>query len=155
MPAIRHSSPAAMRDFVSRHTLAIVGVSRNPRKFANAAYRDLRGKGYALFPVNPHAREVEGDRCFASLRELPQPVDGVIIMVPPAETEKVVLDAAAAGITRVWMQQGAESPAALAACDKLGVTAVAGECILMFAEPVRSFHAFHRWCRRLVGRMPR
>jgi hypothetical protein len=61
---------------------------------------------------------------------------------------------AAAGVRQIWFHQGAESPAALEACRELGLDAVHGECILMFAGPVGSVHKFHRWVLKLVGRLP-
>ena len=63
------------------------------------------------------------------------------------------LQAARAGIKRVWLQQGAESAEAAAAAAACGVELVAGECILMFAHPA-SYHRVHRWVRGLVGRLP-
>ncbi|HSL23542.1 MAG TPA: CoA-binding protein [Vicinamibacterales bacterium] len=155
MPRLRRSSATYVREFFALRTLAFVGASRNSKKFANMAYRDLRAKGYTLIPVNPHAESIEGDRCYPSLTALPQPVEGAVIMVPPSEAASVVRDAAAAGIRRVWLQQGAESPAALDLCDREGISAVAGECVLMFAEPAQVFHRVHRFGRKLLGTLPR
>jgi hypothetical protein len=50
-------------------------------------------------------------------------------------------------------QQGAESPVVTLACAELGLDAVAGECILMFAKPT-GVHKVHRWVSRLVGKLP-
>ena len=152
---MRQSTAASVREFVGLRTLAFVGLSRNPRQFANAAYRDLRAKGYKLIPVNPHAESLEGDRCYPSLRALPEPVDGAILMVPPDAAEEVVVDAAAAGVRRVWVQQGAESAAVIQLCERFGITAVAGECILMFAEPAQFVHRLHRFGRRMCRTLPR
>jgi len=81
-------------------------------------------------------------------------VGGVVVCVPPARTEQVVRDAHRAGIRRVWMQQGAESQAAIRFCEESGIALVHGECILMFAEPAALFHRVHRWIWRLLGRLP-
>ncbi len=148
-------SRAAIDDFLAQRTLAVVGVSRSRKKFGNVIYRALKEKGYRVFPVNPNAEEVEGDRCWPSLSGLPEAVGGVVVVVPPGETEKVARDCAEAGIRRVWMQQGAQSPDAVAFCRKEGLSAVDGACILMFAEPVTSIHRVHRWIWRLLGKMPR
>ena len=148
-------SKATIDDFISQRRLAVVGVSRTGKKFGNAALRELRAKGYTLFPVHPEAQTVEGERCYRNLGALPQPVDGVFVSVPPAQTEQVVREAAAAGIHRVWMQQGAESPAAIKFCAENGISAVHGECILMFAEPAAWFHRAHRWVWKLLGKLPK
>jgi predicted CoA-binding protein len=148
------TSKAMVADFVAQRKLAVVGVSRRGKKFGNMAFRELKAKGYKLLPVHPQAETIEGERCFPNLSSLPEPVDGVLVVVPPAETEKVVREAAAAGIKRVWMQQGAESPAAIRFCQENGLNAVHGECILMFAEPAAWFHRAHRWVWRLLGKLP-
>ena len=148
------TSKAAVDDFVGQRRLAIVGVSRRGKKFGNFAFRELRSKGYKIFPVHPQAETIEGERCYASLGALPQPVDGVLIVVPPAQTEQVVRDAAAAGIRRVWMQQGAGSLAAIKFCQESGIREVHGECILMFTEPLAWWHRAHRWVWKLLGKLP-
>ncbi len=148
-------SRSAVSDFVVQRKLAVVGVSRSGKKFGNSAYRELKAKGYQLFPIHPDAETIEGDKCFRALSALPEPVDGLLIVVPPAQTEKVVEEAAAAGIERVWMQQGAESPVAIRFCEEHGISTVYGECILMYAEPVSFFHRTHRWLRGLFGTLPK
>jgi len=151
----RMTIKTAVNDFLAQRTLAIVGVSRSREKFGNMAYRELRAKGYRLFPVNPKADSIEGDHCYQSLNALPSAVEGALIIVPPAETEQVVRDAAAAGIRHVWMQQGAESDAAIRFCEDNEISVVYGECILMFAEPVAFYHLMHRWVWRLLGKLPK
>ena len=149
------TSKAAVSDFISQKKLAIVGVSRKKSKFGNWALKELRAKGYRLFPVHPEAESIEGERCYHSLGELPEPVGGVLVVVPPAQTEQVVRDAVAARIHRVWMQQGAESPAAIKFCEENGIHVVHGECILMFAEPAVWFHRAHRWVWKMLGKLPK
>ncbi len=148
------TSKAAVADFVSQRKLAVVGVSRKKMKFGNLAFRELKRKGYKLFPVHPHAEQLEGERCSASLAALPEPVDGLLVIVPPAQAEQVVREAAAAGIRRVWLQQGAGSPAAIRFCEDNGISVVHGECILMFAEPAAWYHRAHRWVWGLLGKLP-
>ncbi len=149
------TSKATVADFVSQRKLAVVGVSRKKMKFGNLAFRELKRKGYKLFPVHPHAEQLEGERCSASLAALPEPVEGVLVIVPPAQAEQVVREAAAAGIRRVWLQQGAASPAAIRFCEDNRISVVHGECILMFAEPAAWYHRAHRWVWGLLGKLPR
>ena len=78
-----------------------------------------------------------------------------MIVVPPAQTEAVVRAAAEAGIKRVWMQQGSQSPEAIRFCEEHGISVVRRECILMFTEPVTSIHRVHRGLWRLLGKLPR
>ena len=142
-------------DFIGQRSLAVVGVSRSGKKFGNNAYRELKAKGYQLVPVHPKAEILEGDRCARNLASLPAPVGGVLIIVPPQQAEQVVQEAAAAGIKRVWLQQGAESPAAIRLAESKGMSVVSGECILMFAEPVGFGHRAHRWIKGVFGGLPK
>ncbi len=148
------TSRESVHDFVVQKTLALVGVSRNPRKFGNLAYRELKARGYRVFPINRNLDSFDGEPCYPDLKSLPEKVDGVLIVVPPKETEQVVREADALAIQRVWMQQGSESDAAIEYCHKHGISEIHGECILMFAEPVRSYHRFHRGILWLFGKLP-
>jgi uncharacterized protein len=149
------ASQSAVDDFLSQRVLGVVGVSRSGKKFGNAVCRELQAKGYRLLPVHPQADEIDGVPCYRSLAALPEPAGGVVVVVPPREAEQVVREAAAAGIKRIWLQQGAESPAAIRFCEEAGLSVVSGQCILMFAEPVGWFHGFHRWLWRVLGKLPR
>jgi hypothetical protein len=149
------ASKQAVDTFVAQKHLAVVGVSRSGKKFGNMAYRELKSRGYQVYPVHPSAQTLEGDRAYASMKDLPAGIGGVVAIVPPASTVKVVDEAHAAGIPRIWMQQGSESKEALRLCQDYGMEEVHGECILMFAEPVSFGHRLHRWVKGLLGGMPR
>ncbi len=144
---------AAIQTFLDRPALALVGASRFGKKFGNLACRELRAKGYRVYPIHPSATTVNGVRCYPRFADLPEPVDAVLVVVPPAQAVGVVRDAAAAGIHHVWLQQGAESPEVLSACRELGLEVVAGECVLMFAH-ASGVHKVHRWLRQVTGRLP-
>jgi uncharacterized protein len=148
------TSKAAVQDFVSQKTLAIVGVSRSGNKFGNAAYRELKAKGYKVYPIHPQAETLEGERAYKDFKALPEKVDGVVVVVPPAQTEQVVREAAAAGIKRVWMQQGAESAAAIQFCKENGVAEVHGECIMMYGVGT-GLHGFHGKVWKFLGMAPK
>jgi predicted CoA-binding protein len=120
-----------MADFVSHRTWAIVGVSANPAKFGHRIYRDLRRAGYRVYAVNPHEAEILGDPVYPALAALPEQPDVVDLVVPPAVTEMIVKEAAAAGIQRIWMQPGAESEQAIAFCRASGIDVVAHACAMV------------------------
>ncbi len=149
------TTKAAVDDFISQKTLAVVGVSKKKNKFGSTAYRELKAKGYRVFPVNPNIDDFEGDKCYTSLKELPDGIEGAVIVVPPAEAGKVARDAVAAGISRIWLQQGAESRDAIEYCQENGINVIHGHCILMFAEPTAFPHSAHRFIWRLLGKLPR
>ncbi|HEY3357442.1 MAG TPA: CoA-binding protein [Polyangia bacterium] len=146
---------AVIDDFLAQRSLALVGVSASGKKFGNAIRKELAQKGYTLHLVHPRADQIEGQPCARTLAEVADKVGGVVLVTPPAETERLVREAAAAGLRRVWMQQGAESPEAIRLCEELGLSAVHGHCILMFAEPAMWFHRAHRWMKGTFGHLPR
>jgi uncharacterized protein len=144
-----------IQDFVAQKTLAIVGMSRAAQSFSANAAKELKAKGYRLFPVNPNTEVIDGEKCFPSVAALPEKVGGALFLTPPAATAAAVREAADAGVTRIWIQQGAESKESLALCEEKRLSAVSGHCILMFAEPVASFHKLHRFFKGLFGGLPK
>ncbi len=146
------TTKAAVQDFLSQKVLAVVGVSRDPKKFGNMVFSDLKAKGYTVYPINPKAETIGGDKCYASLTDLPEKPGGVVIVTPSLQAEAMVHQAAQAGITRVWLQQGAETPAAIQFCKQNGMDVISGECIFMYAEPTAWFHRAHRFVNTLVGK---
>ena len=145
---------ALVEAFLAQRTLALVGMSRKRGKFGNSVYKELTTKGYTIYPVHPEAKEIQGVPCWPNFQSLPEAVGGVVIVVSPSQTEQVVRAAQQAGITRVWMQQGSESPEAVRYCEENGMQVVQKECILMFAEPAALFHRVHRWIWGVLGKLP-
>jgi len=123
-----------LNQFLHAERWAVVGASEDRSKFGNITFRELKRRGKTVFPVNRNAGEVEGEPAYARLADLPEPVERVLIVVPPKQSENVVKEADEAGIDSVWFQPGAESIAALAYCEAHGMTAISGHCILMTQE---------------------
>jgi predicted CoA-binding protein len=141
----------SIQAFIAQPAIAIVGVSRDGKKFGNYACRELSAKGFRVYPIHPIATTIGSTRCYARFTDLPQPVDAVLVVVPPSSALDVVRDAAAAGVRHVWLQQGAESPKVVALCRELQLDVVVGECILMYAKP-GGFHRAHRFVHDLFAR---
>jgi hypothetical protein len=142
-----------IENFVQGKRLAVVGLSRSGKKFGNIAYQELKARGYELYVVHPEAKEIDGVSCYPDLASLAGMVDGAFLCLPPKKGKAVLADAAAAGITKVWLQQGSESTEVLAEAKKLNLQVVSGKCILMYAPPVRSFHGFHRFVMKVIGQL--
>lgn len=142
---------AGVESVLAEKRIAVVGVSRG-KGFGNAALKTLRKGGWRAFPVNAAADEVEGERCFHSIAELPERPGAVLAVVPPAQTEKVVDDCLRLGVKKLWVQQGAESDAAIRRAEAGGMTVVHHACILMYARP-RGVHRFHAFVERLRGKL--
>jgi len=114
-----------------KNVFAVVGASRNPKKYGHQVYKDLRKAGYRVYPVNPNADEILGDRCYPSIEDLPVKPDVVDIVVPPKITERVVKTCRKLGIRKVWMQPGSESEAAIKFCEENGMDVVHGVCVMV------------------------
>ena len=147
------SNMAMIEKFLSQPAMALIGMSRSGKKFGNFAYRELVAKGYKVYAIHPFTNSINGVRCYSSFAELPEPVEAAVIVLPPAQAVAAVRNAAAAGVRRVWLQQGAESPDVLKVCLELGLEVICGECILMFARPT-GVHKAHHWLWGLLGRLP-
>jgi len=143
------TSTHAVQRFLAAPALAVVGVSRTNRKFGNAACRTLRDKGYRIYQIHRTATRIDDHECFARLGDVPERVESVLIVVPRWAALDVIREAAAAGARHVWLQQGAESQPAIDLATSLGLDVVAGECILMFANPT-GIHRLHRGVRKLL-----
>ncbi len=143
----------AVEDFIQSRRLAVVGVSRSPKKFGCTIYNELKQRGYQLFIVHPEAKEIAGERCYSDLAAVKGQVDGVVVCVSPAKVPQVIREAAAAGINKIWLQMGAENPQVPGLARELGVTVISGKCILMYAKPVTGFHNFHRVFARIFGQL--
>ncbi len=124
-------------DFCEHRVWAIVGVSQDRTKFGYRVFRTLRAAGYEVFAVNPRGGEVDGAPVYPSLADLPRLPDVVDLVVPPAVSERVVEEAHALGLTRIWMQPGAESPAALDYCRDHGIQVVSDACAMVHKRNFR------------------
>jgi len=148
------NSKKIVEEFLAQKKIAVVGVSRKKTKFGNAIYRELKQKGYTVFPINPNIKEYEGVICYPDLYSLPEKIDAVVINVPPEQTEKVVREANEIGTTKVWLQQGSQSENAVKYCNENGIDCVSNECILMFAQPSAFIHRAHKWVWGVFGKLP-
>ena len=145
-----------MRDvarFLSLEKYAIAGVSRDPKKFGQVMFRDLRKKGMDVVPINPMADTIDGVKCFRSVSDLPADVRGLIFMTPKEETLAVAREAIAHGIKDLWVQQGAETKELIGDLEKEDVNLIYKQCIMMFWKP-DGIHSFHRFLKKIFGGLP-
>lgn len=126
------ASKSQLETFLSSPQIGIVGASGNRSKFGNKVLRCYLENKRKVVPVHPKETEIEGLACVASVAELPEEVNSISVITPPQITEQVVQQAAAKGIENIWMQPGAESPAAISFCQEKGINLIAdGTCVLV------------------------
>jgi predicted CoA-binding protein len=120
------------------NVFAVVGASRDPRKYGHQVYRDLRTAGYTVYAVNPNADEILGDKCYPSVESLPEMPQVVDLVVPPKVTNQIVKTCKKLGIRKVWMQPGSESETALKFCKENSIEVVYGVCVMVERRSKRS-----------------
>lgn len=143
-----------IEEFLESEPIAMAGVSRNPKKFGFAAFRELKEKGMNIIPVNPHAEEIHGSKVYHDIKSLPDDVRALIVMTGKNQTAGVIREARDKGIRQIWVQQMAETREALSELEGSGVNFITKECILMHYKP-HSIHKFHAAIRKLFRTFPR
>ncbi len=143
---------------LARPRLAFVGLSTHEKDFSRAVFDELVKRGYDIVPVNPKAEAIADRPAFPTVAAIPEPVQWVLVMTPPAASAAVVADAHAAGVDHVWLHRGAGhgavSEEAVALAEAHGMTLVAGECPLMFVAEPGFPHNVHAFFKKLAGHYP-
>ncbi|HEX7716646.1 MAG TPA: CoA-binding protein [Marmoricola sp.] len=130
----------AAAEFLSHKRVAVTGVSRTPANHgSNVVYQRLKERGYDVYPVNPNAEEIDGDRCYPDLHAIPGGVEWVVVGTRPDRARATIEECEDLGIKDVWMHRsfggGSVSADAAAYGRSHGMTVIDGGCPLMF-EPV-------------------
>jgi predicted CoA-binding protein len=120
----------ADRILTSARTIAVVGLSANPRRPSHGVARYLQRTGYRIIPVNPNLDEVLGERAYPSLRDIPQPVDVVDVFRRSEFVGPIVDDAIAIKAAAVWLQDGVIDEAAAARARASGLDVVMDDCMM-------------------------
>ena len=137
--------------FWDHASFAVIGHT-GTRSFPKMTYRGLRDSGRTVFAVDPSIDEIEGDRTFADLADLPSPVEAAVLELPKDETAAWVARVADAGIKAIWIHQHTDTPEALALAAQRGLEVCSGTCAVMYVTPGFSGHAPHRWIMRALGK---
>ena len=113
-------------------TVAVIGASSNRRKFGNMAVRAFASQGFTVIPINPHETEVEGHKAYASVLDVPGPIDMATVYVPGSIGVTIVDDLAKKGIPEIWINPGADDDQVLDRARALGLK-VTVACSIMGA----------------------
>ena len=104
--------------------VAIIGASKDRRKFGNKAVRAFMQQGYTVYPVNPNESEIEGIKVFKTIAELPVRPQMVSVYVPPPTLLKLLPQLALKGCDELWLNPGAESDEVMAKAEELGLNVI-------------------------------
>lgn len=120
-----------IEEFLSQKNFAVVGSFKNESKYAYQILKDLTRKGMKVYPVHPQLKEVEGLKCYPTVLDIPIAVEVVDVVTSPQVTEQIVEQCAQRGISRVWMQPGAESEQAIKFCQENKIKVVYKACVML------------------------
>jgi len=112
-------------------TIAVVGLSSDPRRPSHEVASYLQSAGYKIIPVNPNESEVLGEKSYARLEDVPQPIDIVDVFRRPEEVPPVADAAIAVHAKALWLQQGITGPAAAEKARAAGLLVVEDACLLV------------------------
>jgi predicted CoA-binding protein len=139
---IRPKAPSLMnpiQQFLNGSTFAVAGASRDRTKYGNKVFRAIIASGRTVYPLNPHASEIEGQTAFASIADLPVTPESLSIVTPPSITRQVIQQAVVAGVKNIWLQPGAEDMQACEIARDAGINVIDdGSCILVSLKIARS-----------------
>jgi predicted CoA-binding protein len=119
---------------MSPKVVAVIGASSNRRKFGNRALRAYIQQGFTVLAINPNEAEVEGLKTYASVLDVPGPIDMATFYVPPHIGEKVIDEVAKKGIAEVWLNPGAESDALVDRARALNIRPIQACSIMAIGE---------------------
>jgi uncharacterized protein len=122
-------------DFLSQDSFAVIGSYRNETAYAYQIFRKLKSMGRNVYPVSPNAKTVDGDPCYARVSDIPHKIDVANLITPPPVSLKIAEECKRIGITKIWMQPGAESSDVIQFCVENGVDALYGICVLLQDPP--------------------
>ena len=115
-------------------TVAVIGASSNRDKFGNKALRAFERRGYNVIPINPNEPEVEGHKTYASVLDVPIPIDMATVYVPVRPGVSVMEQLAQKGVAEVWLNPGADDERVVARAKELGLKVVQACSIIAIGE---------------------
>ena len=111
-------------------TIAVVGISDNPMRPSHGVSEYMQQQGYRIIPVNPQVGEVLGEKCYATLSEIPDKIDILNIFRRPEFVPEIVEEAIRLKIPAIWMQEDVVHEEAAAKARTAGIFVVMDKCIL-------------------------
>ncbi len=148
-------SRAAIDNFLQLRRIAVVGVSRHPKDFSRTLWSELRKRGYDLVPVNRNVGQIDGLPAFPDVASIEPAPEGILLMVPAAESLEAVRQAVQRGVKAIWFYRavghGSVSPEAVELATTHGCDVVPGECPFMYLEGSGFPHSWHRGFKALTG----
>lgn len=141
-----------INSFIEEKKIALIGISSKKEKFGNAVLKELKEKGFEIYPVGTNISEFEGSKVYNSIDDLPEGINFALISVAKEKSELIVKDLIKKEIKNIWFLRGSYDQKFETLLKESNCNYIVNKCILMYAEPVKSIHAFHRCLVKLFGK---
>ncbi len=129
MSAFENPPDTTIREILAtQRTVAVVGCSPDPDRDSHRIAALLKAKGHRVIPVNPSCQEILGERCFASVRDIPEPVEMVDVFRRPEFVDQIADEAIAVGAKILWLQLEVINEPAAGKAQDAGLTVVMDRC---------------------------
>jgi len=127
--AMQDDIESLRRILKENRVIAVVGLSADWFRPSYFAAKYLQEHGYRVIPVNPKYPEILGEKCYKSLRDIPEPVDIVDVFRKTADVMPIAEEAIAIGAKVLWQQIGVQNVAAAEKAEAAGLEAVMDRCV--------------------------
>ena len=114
--------------------VAVIGASKQRDKFGNKAVRSYLKHGHRVFPVNLRETEIEGQRAYRSIRDIPVELDATLVYVPPEVTLRLLSEITRKGPGMLYLNPGSEDDAVVARAAELGLEPILACSILAIGD---------------------
>ncbi|MEJ5211628.1 MAG: CoA-binding protein [Burkholderiales bacterium] len=122
--------PEVVRDLLKRvKTIAVVGLSPKPDRPSHQVARAMQGFGYRIIPVRPGVTEILGEKAYARLSDVPEPIDLVDVFRAAEHLDAIVDECIRLKIPALWIQEGIVNEAAARRAVEAGITVVMDRCL--------------------------
>lgn len=119
------------REMLQKKVWAVIGATPNKQKFGYKIWKKLKDFNYEVYPVNPKYEEIEGYKCYSSLKVLPVKPDVVDFVVPPKVSLNAIDEANEMGIEYLWFQPGTADEQVIDKAEELGHKIIFHDCVLV------------------------
>jgi predicted CoA-binding protein len=141
--------PSDREKFFELESFAVIG-NTSLKAFPKLTYQNLRKLGKTVYPIDLGGKEeIEGDKAFGSVADLPGPVQGAVVEVPKDTVMDPISQVAEAGIQDLWLHMKSDTPEALAFCEEKGIRVRYGTCAVMYTHQGFSVHSIHKGIMKL------
>jgi len=119
------------KDFLSKNVFAVAGSFRDESKYAYQIFRRLKAIGKKVYPINKVIKEVDGEKAYETIKEIPEKVEVVNLVTPPEISLKLAKECKELGIKFLWAQPGASDENLIKYCEENKINLLHDVCVLI------------------------